>query len=385
MEAIAFTSHGPLKNLKKTRVPYPHGFNAAANVLIKVSAASINPVDQLLLKGELKLVFPVAASPHVISYDVAGVVEEADTGGKFKVGDPVIVRLGSMDNKEEDGPKTPWYRGAMAEFCVARVQDVVMKPANISFEEAASLPLAGMTAYQALKLAGLKEGGSVLITGGAGGVGTYLERLEIIDRELICLVGALSPLAGTLAIQLAKHVFKAGMVATTASAGTKTNLVKDLGADVVVDYKTEKFEKTLDAASFDAVLDCTDESGKAVQLVKNGGKIVTIAGIPSLESIQSVGGTGCLLAVVLAKTAARAEFKQATAAGVGWEHHFCKPSAADLQAVADAVAAGTVKPVLEAKVWNAWDEDTEAGWRGAFAKQFSGRAAGKCVVAFTRA
>ena len=84
MECIGFASHGAPSKLKRMTVPYPHGFDAATNVVIKVSAASINPFDKMVLAGDVKLVFPVAASPHIICYDVAGVVEEPDTAGKFK-------------------------------------------------------------------------------------------------------------------------------------------------------------------------------------------------------------------------------------------------------------------------------------------------------------
>lgn len=354
MQAIAFGKHGAPSVLAKVNVPHPHGFNAANNVLIKVHAASINPVDKIFLKGDMKLVKPVAAFPHVISYDVSGVVEVADSAGKFKVGDAVLARL--FGDKEEDGPKTPWFRGAMAEYCVARVENAVLKPDNLSFEEAASIPLAGMTAYQGLKLAGLQEGGSIFISGGAGGV-------------------------GTLAIQLAKHVFKAGLVATTASAGAKEELVRELGADVVVDYRSANFEETLDAGSFDCVFDCTNESLKAVQITKQGGKIVTIAGTPTLESIRAIGGTGFILSVVLSKRAKRAEYKAAVKAGVEWEHLFLRPSGEDLQSVVDALAEGAIKPVLD-NVWAFESEDEKDGWKGAFTQQFGGRARGKCVVKF---
>jgi NADPH:quinone reductase-like Zn-dependent oxidoreductase len=209
MKAISFAKYGKPAILKKTDVEYPHGFDASKNVVIKVHASSINPVDKALLSGDLKMVRPVAEFPHVISYDVAGVVEEADSKGVFSVGQPVFARLfGDVS----DGKKTPWFRGAMAEYCVAHTSNVVTKPDNISFEEAASIPLVGMTALQVLKESGLKEGDSIFISGGAGGV-------------------------GTMAIQLAKHVFKAERVVTTASKGEKADLCKSLGADEVLDYK----------------------------------------------------------------------------------------------------------------------------------------------------
>ena len=167
MKAIAFAKYGKPTLLMKTEMPYPHGFDASKNVVIKVHASSVNPVDKILLSGDLKLVFPVAEFPHVISYDVAGVVEKADSKGVFSVGQPVFARVwGDVD----DDKKTPWFRGAMAEFCVARTSDVVTKPDSISFEEAASIPLAGMTAFQVLKESGLKEGDSVFISGGYSSV-----------------------------------------------------------------------------------------------------------------------------------------------------------------------------------------------------------------------
>ena len=174
-------------------------------------------------------------------------------------------------------------------------------------------------------------------------------------------------------------MFKAGLVATTASAGAKEELVRELGADVVVDYRSAKFEETLDAGSFDCVFDCTNESLKAVQITKQGGKIVTIAGTPTLESIQAIGGTGCILSVFVAKKAKRAEYKAAVAAGVDWEHLFLRPSGEDLQAVVDALAEGVIKPVLD-NVWAFDSEDEKDGWKGAFTRQFGGRARGKCVV-----
>ena len=189
MNIIGFEKYGNPTQLKKMNVAYPHGFDASNNIVIKVHAAAINPVDKGLLSGDLKMVLPVATFPHVICYDVAGVVEEADLEGKFSVGQPVFARL---FGSEKDGKKTPWYRGAMAQYCVADTSNVVLKPENLTFEEAASIPLVGLTALQVLKASGLKEGDSIFISGGAGGV-------------------------GTMAIQLAKHVFKARLVVTTAS------------------------------------------------------------------------------------------------------------------------------------------------------------------------
>ena len=134
MNIIGFSRYGKPTQLKKTSVAYPHSFDASHNIVIKVHASAINPVDKALLSGDLKMVRPVAAFPHVICYDVAGVVEEADLEGKFTVGQPVFARL---FGNAKDGKKTPWYRGAMAEYCVADTANVVAKPDNLTFEEAA--------------------------------------------------------------------------------------------------------------------------------------------------------------------------------------------------------------------------------------------------------
>jgi len=354
MKAVVFPKYGnPSVLTSQDDIPLPHSFRDD-DVLIRVHAASINPVDKILMSGGLKLVKPVSGFPHVICYDAAGVVEQADKGGKFQNGDEVFVRLFGPrgENAEE---KTPYYRGACAEYCVAQAQYCCKKPANISFEEAAAVPLAGMTAYQVLSL-GLTEGKStdsrVFISGGAGGV-------------------------GTMAIQLAKHVFGAAFVVTTASPGEKTDLCRSLGADEVVDYRSQKFEELYagDKGQFDFCFDCTGESIKMTKIVKSGGKIVTIHGNPTIESIASIGGSGCILSLVLKKRIKRAEYAAAKAVGADWEHLFLSPSEADLAALGGHLEAGTIKPVIDG-VWKLSNEE----WRGAFDKAFSGRAKGKCIV-----
>lgn len=354
MSCIAFSKYGKPSNLEKVTVPYPHGFDPHHNIVIKVHASAINPVDKILLSGDLKLVRPVASFPHVICYDVAGVVEEADLAGKFSVGQPVFARL---FGNEMDGKKTPWYRGAMAEFCVADTSNVVAKPENISFAEAASIPLVGMTALQALKSVGLKENDSIFISGGAGGV-------------------------GNIAIQLAKHVFKAGLVVTTASAGEKSDLCKTLGADVVIDYKSESFDEIYSQPGeqkFDVCFDISNESMLMTKIVKSGGKIVSIVGTPTLEEIRRIGGSAWILKLFLKKKEKRKEFKAAQSVNAHWDYLFLSPSNEDLSALANYLNTGIIKPVID-NVWDFHSEDPDTGWRGAFSRSFSGRAKGKCVV-----
>ena len=354
MNSIGFSKYGKPAQLKKTSVAYPHGFDASHNIVIKVHASAINPVDKALLSGDLKMVRPVAAFPHVICYDVAGVVEEADIEGKFSVGQPVFARL---FGNTSDGKKTPWYRGAMAEYCVADTANVVAKPDNLTFEEAASIPLVGMTALQVLKSSGLKEGGSIFISGGAGGV-------------------------GTMAIQLAKHVFKAGLVVTTASKGEKMDLCKSLGADEVLDYKSESFVTAYgndDSTKFDVCFDTTAEGLEMVKIIKEGGRIVSIAGTPTLDEIRRIGGTAWILKLFLKRKVKRKEYKAAQSMNANWTYLFLSPSHEDLSTLANHLESGVIKPVLDG-VWDFHSEDLEDGWQGAFNRSFSGRAKGKCVV-----
>ena len=354
MDIIGFSKYGKPSELKKITTAYPHGFDASNNIVIKVHASAINPVDKALLSGDLKMVIPVASFPHVICYDVAGVVEEADTEGKFSVGQPVFARL---FGNEKDGKKKPWYRGAMAEYCVADTSNVVPKPKNLSFEEAASIPLVGMTALQVLKASGLSEGDSIFISGGAGGV-------------------------GTMAIQLAKHVFKAGRVVTTASKGEKANLCMALGADVVIDYKSTKFDEVLgksDETKFDVCFDTTGESLQMPEVVKDGGRIVTIAGMATLEELRRIGGTAWILKLFVKRRVKRKEYKAAQSKNADWHYLFLSPSQEDLSMLAKHLESGAIKPVLDG-IWDFYSEDVKDGWQGAFNRSFSGRAKGKCVV-----
>ena len=354
MNSISFSKYGKPSELKKTNVAYPHGFDASNNIVIKVHAAAVNPVDKGLLSGDYKMVIPVASFPHVISYDVAGVVEEADLEGKFSVGQPVFARL---FGSPQDGKKTPWYRGAMAEYCVADTSNVVLKPENLSFEEAASIPLVGLMALQVLKSSGLKEGDSIFISGGAGGV-------------------------GTMAIQLAKHVFKAGRIVTTASKGEKANMCTALGADEVIDYKSTKFDEVLgksDESKFDVCFDTTGESLQMSEVVNDGGRIVTIAGMATLEELRRVGGTAWILKLFVKKRLKRKEYKAAHSKNADWSYLFLSPSQDDLSTLAKHLESGAIKPVLDG-VWDFHSEDDEDGWQGAFNRSFSGRAKGKCVV-----
>ncbi|KAL2335658.1 hypothetical protein Fmac_016871 [Flemingia macrophylla] len=211
-------------------------------VLIKVVAAALNPVDYKRAFGYFKNID--SALPIVPGYDVAGVVVRVGNEvRKFKVGDEVY---GDINEHAVNNPKSI---GTLAEYTVAEEKVLAHKPSNLSFIEAAAIPLAIITAYQGLEKVGFSAGKSILVLGGAGGVGTFV-------------------------IQIAKHVFDASKVAATASTA-KLDLLRNLGADLPIDYTKENFEEL--SEKFDVVYDTVGESEKALKAIKEGGKVVTIA------------------------------------------------------------------------------------------------------------
>ncbi|KAK7339451.1 hypothetical protein VNO77_20119 [Canavalia gladiata] len=210
-------------------------------VLIKVAAASLNPIDYKRLEGFFKNTD--SPLPTVPGYDVAGVVVKVGSQvKKFKVGDEVY---GDINVKALESPKVI---GSLAEYTTSEERLLAHKPRNLSFAEAASLPLTIETAYEGLERAGFSAGKSILVLGGAGGVGTHV-------------------------IQLAKHVYGASKVAATAST-KKLELLRNLGADLPIDYTKENFEDLPE--KFDVVYDAVGQTENAFKAVKEGGKVVTI-------------------------------------------------------------------------------------------------------------
>ncbi len=209
------------------------------SVMVEVHAASVNPVDNYLragyLKGMLTLKFP-----YILGYDIAGLVIEAGKDvTKFAVGDAVFGRPNGMQ------------AGTFAEYAAIKEVDLAKKPNNINFYEAASLPLVSLTAWQALvQRAHVKAGDKVLIHAGSGGV-------------------------GSIGIQIAKS-FGADVASTTSTPNV--GIVKSLGADLVIDYKTQKFDDLI--KDYDIVLDTLggETRTRSFPLLKKGGWLVSIVG-----------------------------------------------------------------------------------------------------------
>ncbi|MEZ2336909.1 NADP-dependent oxidoreductase [Mucilaginibacter sp. RCC_168] len=304
----------------------------ADEVLVEVHAAGINLLDSKIRNGEFKLILPYK-TPFVLGHDVAGVITKVGTRvQQFKVGDEVYAR--PADHRI----------GTFAEFIAVKETDVALKPKKLSVEEAASIPLVGLTAWQALIEKGqLKKGQKVFIQAGSGGVGTF-------------------------AIQLAKHL--GATVATTTSAAN-AKLVKSLGADVVIDYKKDDFEKVLHG--YDLVLNSQDEKSleKSLRVLKPGGRVISISGPPDPDFAAEIGAPWYIKLIMrLLSSGVRKKAKQLK---VGFSFLFMKANGQQLKEITDLINSGTIIPVVD-KVFP-FESIKEA-----MAYVESGRAKGKVVV-----
>ena len=249
MKAVSIYYYGGPGVLAYEDAPRPHP--APGDVLVRVHAAGINPVDWKIREGHLKEMLHHTL-PLVLGWDVSGVIAALGAGvTRFKVGDEVF----SRPDIERDG--------AYAEFIVIRETEVALKPKSVDHVHAAALPLAGLTVWQSLfDAAALTAGQRVLIHAAAGGV-------------------------GSLAVQLAKG--RGAHVIGTASAKNHA-FVRALGADEVVDYERERFETVV--GPVDVVFDTMggDIQTRSWEVLKRGGILVSIASPPSAEAAVAHGG-----------------------------------------------------------------------------------------------
>jgi alcohol dehydrogenase len=343
MKAVCFSKFGPTVDPTLelcTNIPKPF-ISSPNEILIRVHAAALNPIDKIRVNGGLATVKPEDHDQSIIGYDAAGVVQEVGTDvQKFKVGDEVYARLSTEKMKY----------GSLAEYVVDDADSFGFKPSNVSFSEAAAVPLAGLTALQALRRGGVTKGSKVFIAGGAGGV-------------------------GSLAIQIAKTMLGASYVCTTASAGAGAELCQKLGADRVIDYKSEDFSKVLEGEDFDMAFDTCDEASRMGGLLKQGGKIVSISGMPTIEAIaDAMGPPPMIFKIVMFFSRNRAAAKAAASKGGTWDYIFMKPSGQDLDDIAVHLKSGAITVSI----------DTEAAsleeFKVAAEKLWSGRSKGKCVI-----
>lgn len=313
MQALQFEKYGEKDVLKINKVDVPTIKNPK-DVLITVRAASLNPIDYIIRLGYLQSMLKLNL-PSGISFDVSGVVSEVGKDvSRFKKGDQVYSRV----------PQE--YMGTVQEYIIVPEDALALKPSNLSFEEAASIPLASLTAYQCfVEKANLKKGDKVFISGGSGGVGSF-------------------------AVQYAKHVVGAYVVTTTSEKNAQ--LLKDLGADEVIDYTKEDFTQKL--KDFDIALDLTREGGKILNILRKGGKGYSANVSPNEEIL-----------------------KLATEKESSYEYLWMHPSGSDLEKLAKFYEKKLVKPVIDS-VYDFKD------FQKAFERLESKRSVGKVVIQISK-
>lgn len=275
------------------------------DVLVDVVAAGVNPADERIRTGGFKQVIPFDR-PFTLGSDVAGrIVAVGERVTDFAVGDAVFAHP-SMKRI-----------GTFAERIAIDAGDVAPVPTSITLEQAGSLPVVSLTAWQILvELGGVGPGQTVLIHGGAGGV-------------------------GSIAIQIAKHL--GATVATTASASS-ADFVRELGADIVIDYRHGDFESEL--SDVDLVIDSVGVKNleKSLRVLRRGGRVFGLAGPPDPAFGERVGAPAVVkLALRVMSAGVR---RRARRLGVSYDFFFVRSDGRQLREIAALVDAGVVRPVV---------------------------------------
>lgn len=331
MKAFIANRYGKKEKLQQMEVATPK--IKPNDVLVQVSAAGVNLLDSLIKNGDFKLFIPYKP-PFALGHDVAGLVIQVGANvRKFKVGDEVYAR------------PADYSIGTFAEFVAFNENDAALKPKNINMEEAASIPLVGLTAWQSLiEISNLKKGQKVFIQAGSGGVGTF-------------------------AIQLAKHL--GAFVATTTSE-TNIPLVKRLGADLVIDYKKEDFANIL--KDYDVVLHSNRDPKvleQSLQILKPGGTLVSLVGPPTPEFARKLG-LAWYLKLVTSLLSGSVK-RKAKKLGVNYSFLFMRAEGNQLSEITTLIEMGKIHPIVD-KIFP-FEQTNDA-----LAYVESGRAKGKVVV-----
>jgi NADPH:quinone reductase-like Zn-dependent oxidoreductase len=330
MKALVFKRYGGTEHVGFTDAPRP--VPRPDEILVEVHAAGLNPIDVMIPKGVFKPILRFQL-PATLGSDVAGIVVE--TGSRvtgFKVGDAVFASVFDLDT------------GTLAEFARVPESAAALKPANLDFVQAASIPMVGLTSWQALReRARLKPGQKVFIPAGSGGIGTF-------------------------AIQLAKYL--GAKVGTTTSSGN-VDLVRSLGADKVIDYKKQEFEDVL--RDYDAVLGTVrgDALEKSLGILKPGSTVVSLIGPPDAAFARARGMNFFMRFVFWLLS--RKIIRRAKKRGVAYSFLFVRPDGGQLAEIGELLKAGRLRPVID-KVFP-FEQTKEA-----LAYLEQGRAKGKVVV-----
>ena len=276
------------------------------DVLVQVHSAGVNLLDSKIRNGEFKLILPYK-TPFTLGHNLAGIVTKVGSKvSKFKVGDEVYSR--PADHRI----------GTFAEYISVNESDLAIKPKNLTMEEAASIPLVGLTAWQALiEKANLQKGQKIFIQAGSGGVGTF-------------------------AIQLAKYL---GATVATTTSTANIELVKNLGADIVIDYKKDDFETIL--KDYDVVLNSQDTKTleKSLKILKPGGKLISISGPPDPDFAKELG-LSWMLQLILSLISLKVR-KKAKQQDVTFSFLFMRAQGDQLSRITELIELGIIRPVID--------------------------------------
>lgn len=301
-------------------------------ILVQVHAAGLNPIDNMIPKGAFKPIIRLQL-PTTLGSDLAGVVVEVGSSvTRFKPGDSVFASTFDIG------------MGALAEFAVVPENAAAFKPANLDFVQAASIPMVGLTSWQALKeRANVQPGQKVFIPAGSGGIGTF-------------------------AIQLAKHL--GAKVGTTTSAAN-VDLVRSLGADEVIDYKKQEFEEVL--KDYDVVLGTVrgDAIEKSLQILKPNSNVISLIGPPD-SAFARARGMNFLMRFVFGLLSRKIK-RLASKRGVEYSFLFVRPDGEQLTKIAELLQTETIHPVID-QIFQIYQA------KEALAYLEKGRAKGKVVV-----
>ncbi|HUN91584.1 MAG TPA: NADP-dependent oxidoreductase [Burkholderiaceae bacterium] len=330
MKALTFKRYGKSPDIGFSDLPRPTP--RPDEMLVEVHAVGLNPIDNMITTGIFKPVLKFQL-PATIGSDLAGVVKEVGSRvTRFKPGDAVFASLFDLGT------------GSLAEFAVVPERVAARKPANLDFVQAASVPMVGLTSWQAMKeRAGVRAGQKVFIPAGAGGI-------------------------GSMAIQLAKHF--GARVGTTTSTGN-VPLVRGLGADEVIDYKKQAFEREL--RGYDMALGTLkdDEIEKAIGILKPGGKMVSLVG-PLDAAFAKARGLNFILKAVFGLMS-RNIMRLAAKRDVAYSFLFVRPDGVQLAEIGKLLETERLRPVID-RIF-AFEQAREA-----LEYLAQGRAKGKVVV-----
>lgn len=332
MKALILKRYGKSNQLEFADIPRPK--IKPNEMLVQVYAAGLNPIDNMIPKGAFKPIIKFQL-PATMGSDLAGVVVEVGSRvTRFKTGDSVFASIFDLGT------------GALAEFAVVPESAAAIKPENLDFVQAASIPMVGLTSWQALKeRAQIKPGQKVFIPAGSGGIGTF-------------------------AIQLAKHL--GATVGTTTSTGN-VSLVQRLGADEVVDYKKQEFEDVLQG--YDVVLGTIrgDAIEKSLKILKPKSSVVSLIGPPD-AAFARARGMNSFMRFIFGLISCKI-IRQAKKRSAKYSFLFLHPDGHQLAEIGKLLGAGYIVPVID-KVFP-FDQTKEA-----LLYLEEGRAKGKVVVKF---